>query len=72
MQAQVKISNNDKIEIKKIIRLYTDKQGTVSPKWMEKYAINEIQNQYYLSFLAKTNNEFNKESLTKKGILTGK
>ncbi len=72
LQAQVKISNNDKIEIQKIIRLYTDKQATASPKWMEKYAINEIQNQYYLSFLAKTNNEFNKESLIKKGILTGK
>jgi hypothetical protein len=43
-----------------------DKQGAASSKWMEKYAINEIQNQYYLSFLGKTNGQFNKESLTKK------
>ncbi len=67
---QVKISASDRDDLKNIIYCFNqlDKKSEV----LKQYPINKIGDDFYLSFLGKINNDFNKGYFQNKSIIVGK
>lgn len=69
LHAQLQVSAADRKELTKIIEDYSD--GTLEASTLSSYPINLINNQYYLSCLARINVDFDKPSLTQSNYLIG-
>ena len=70
--AQVKIPANSKSDIQLIIENAKLNNGIPTKVMMDRFAINYINSEYYVSFIAKTASNFDAYELQSLGIISGK
>jgi len=70
-KAQIQMSQNCKSDIVTIQKELQLNKGMVSEKLTNQFPINNIRGNYFLSFLAKTNSEFNRTDLENNSIIVG-
>jgi subtilisin family serine protease len=70
--AQVKIPANSKADIQLIIENAKLNNGIPTKVMMDRFAINYINSEYYVSFIAKTASNFDAYELQSLGIISGK
>jgi subtilisin family serine protease len=70
--AQVKIPANSKADIQLIIENAKLNNGIPTKVMMDRFAINYINSEYYVSFIAKTASNFDVYELQSLGIISGK
>lgn len=71
LNAQVVIPANTKADIHLIVKDLKQNQGILSESIKDRFAIHHLSGVDYVSFLAKTNAQFNKNTLTQQGIVVG-
>jgi subtilisin family serine protease len=70
--AQVKIPANSKADVQLIIENTKLNNGIPTKVMMDRFAINYINSEYYVSFIAKTASNFDAYELQSLGIISGK
>jgi subtilisin family serine protease len=70
--AQVKMPANTKADIQLIIENAKLNNGLPTEQMMDRFAINYINSEYYVSFIAKTTSNFDAYELQSLGIISGK
>lgn len=65
------ISNYSQLVIHQILDSYESNEFQFEESILHQYAINHIQGQYYVSFLAKKNDSFDSGSMEKAGMIIG-
>ena len=74
--AQLRLSASDRTDIKLITSERLKISDSKSPEIANYFPINKINNDWYLSFIGKINNEFErysvKQEITRKPIITAK
>ena len=69
--AQLSLSSSDQTDIKLISSERLKISDSKSPEMVNYFPINKINNDWYLSFIGKINNEFDKSYFQKHGMIVG-
>ena len=69
--AQLRLSASDRTDIKLITSERLKISDSKSPEIANYFPINKINNDWYLSFIGKINNEFDKSYFQKHGMIVG-
>jgi subtilisin family serine protease len=71
VNAQVKMSASNRVDLATIHHQLMVEKGVVHPDLLARYPIYQINGSYYLSFLGKISEGFNRTDLIKRGFIVG-
>lgn len=69
--SQVQTSGNTRADVQFLQTEFDKSHGSVSDEIRNRFAVNKINGQEYVAFLAKASNQFNSADLESRGILVG-
>ena len=69
--SQVQSSGNTRADVQFLLSEFQQSHGEVSDEIRNRFAVNKINGQEYVAFLAKSSSQFNQTELENRGILVG-